>query len=687
MKRITALIISMIFIASLIPDTISANDLPTYSLAKQQVADYMEQAKALYASNTDYTESLAPDLYYSISADAECDRPNPVKLTWNGLPGAQSYTLYISTSENFDTNNTLVYENISATSYEVYHLFVNTLYYWKAVGNNGASTPVGSFKTDNTIRFIDVDGMRNVRDIGGWNGLNQGLVYRGCEINAVTQNSDGTYFAATEAGKKTMLEDMKIKTDLDLRGMGDDSGNITQSPLGDTVNWVSNGLGSYISCLKEENMYKFKNALRVFANSDNYPIYFHCYGGADRTGTIAFLVEALAGASEVDLSIDFEATTFSHKVGYRRRNHESDIRALVVTGNNGDGVKTYKPFREYEGTNINEHVESYVRHIGLNTQEISNIKSILAGNGVTFFSTDDVSTGNNVAVTLKNLGTHTVKSITNSNGEVDFNLNGNVLIANIDKEDTYKITFDDDTTLSFDALTPVYPEITLSKNVESSESKRIECEHLVATNSNDGVTGVVNKDGKRIGLPNSRYGEWIINVDEAGIYNLSLIANTNYTGAQVKLSLIEGDTVCDIGTVDLVCDGQHQDCITYPMTTVLPAVNFKSGENRIRLTIISSGTVSMDCINYNLSSKIANKIDGGIYSIKADLSAMGEGLQNNVTLFAGVFNGNTLEKAYIKDVANGTAAINEIETIEGDTLKVFVWVKGSLIPLMPNIDY
>ena len=232
-----------------------------------------------------------------------------------------------------------------------------------------------------------------------------------------------------------------------------------------------------------------------------------------------------------------------------------------------------------------------------------------------------------------------------------------------------------------------YPEITLSKNVESSESKRIECEHLVATNSNDGVTGVVNKDGKRIGLPDSRYGEWIINVDEAGIYNLSLIANTNYTGAQVKLSTIEGDTVCYIGTVDLVCDGQHQDCITYPMTTVLPAVNFKSGENRIRLTIISDGTVSMDCINYNLSSKIADKVDGGKYSLKADLSMLGENAKENAVLFAGVFNGTTLLKAYLENVTDSSATINGIETNAGEILKVFVWNKTSLIPLMPNIDY
>ena len=39
-------------------------------------------------------------------------------------------------------------------------------------------------------------------------------------------------------------------------------------------------------------------------------VYFHCAEGADRTGTLAFLIEALLGVSESDLSKDYELTTF-----------------------------------------------------------------------------------------------------------------------------------------------------------------------------------------------------------------------------------------------------------------------------------------------------------------------------------------------------------------------------------------
>ena len=40
-------------------------------------------------------------------------------------------------------------------------------------------------------------------------------------------------------------------------------------------------------------------------------MYFHCHGGSDRTGTLAFLLEGLLGVSESDLSKDFELTYYS----------------------------------------------------------------------------------------------------------------------------------------------------------------------------------------------------------------------------------------------------------------------------------------------------------------------------------------------------------------------------------------
>jgi protein tyrosine/serine phosphatase len=59
----------------------------------------------------------------------------------------------------------------------------------------------------------------------------------------------------------------------------------------------------------------------AFANPDNYPIFYHCRGGADRTGSYAFILGALYGMNFDDLILEYELTSLSIW-GTRIRNHE-----------------------------------------------------------------------------------------------------------------------------------------------------------------------------------------------------------------------------------------------------------------------------------------------------------------------------------------------------------------------------
>jgi protein-tyrosine phosphatase len=59
----------------------------------------------------------------------------------------------------------------------------------------------------------------------------------------------------------------------------------------------------------------------TFANPENYPIYYHCRGGADRTGSYSFILGALYGMSLNDLFLEYELTSLSIW-GTRVRNHK-----------------------------------------------------------------------------------------------------------------------------------------------------------------------------------------------------------------------------------------------------------------------------------------------------------------------------------------------------------------------------
>ncbi len=278
------------------------------------------------------------------------------------------------------------------------------------------------------------DGARNVRDIGGWNGLNQGWAFRGSELDLV-----GTHgLQLTEAGRKVMHDDLGIKTDLDFR-----TTELTESPIGSDVQFINDyRIGNYTSAFAYKSAL-YSGVIKTFADIDNYPIYFHCWGGADRTGTVAFILEAMCGVSEADLSVDFELTSFSNFGARYRFDYGTYLFASTVA-----------KLKEYEGDSLQEKAENYaITNLDLTRAEVSNIQSILSGNAVVFENKDiTVATGRKTKAALKNLGAHTVSSVKVNNTDAEFSLNENILYIKTNESGEGIITFEDGNILKFNAL-------------------------------------------------------------------------------------------------------------------------------------------------------------------------------------------------------------------------------------------
>ena len=219
----------------------------------------------------------------------------------------------------------------------------------------------GDLPCGGRVRWVDVEGARNVRDIGRWNGLRAGRVYRGSELESSRDHG----LDVTEKGRGQLVGRMGVRTDLDLRG-AHESRLDGKSALGEGVRYVRIGLAAYTNIFRKAELLKCAAALRVFANPSNYPVYFHCYGGADRTGTLAFLLEGLCGASEADLAVDYELTSYA-PFGLRERT---------------DGPCAYRSLvREMEkrpGARLADKIAHFVRHeLGLSESEIATIREEL----------------------------------------------------------------------------------------------------------------------------------------------------------------------------------------------------------------------------------------------------------------------------------------------------------------------
>ena len=228
------------------------------------------------------------------------------------------YTIEVSESQDFTNPMTFTASNSPLTLPGT--LFPGHTYYWRVKDSSDQLVvTIERFIVDGTypVRTLFVDGVSNVRDAGGWtakdgNKVLYGKIVRGGRLRDITED-----------GKKTFLEDLGIKTELDLRGDG--VSDISDSRL----TYIKQGLNQYTMLVpnyispiiqgKGDLRYGFDTTtpdaiskiFDVLADSSNYPIYYHCNAGADRTGSLTYLINGLLGVSYEDLTRDFELTTFS----------------------------------------------------------------------------------------------------------------------------------------------------------------------------------------------------------------------------------------------------------------------------------------------------------------------------------------------------------------------------------------
>ena len=262
------------------------------------------------------------------------DKNLGVDLEFDVKEGYEADEYKVLVSEKQDMSNAKEIKT-SGNKVNINNLFVNTEYYWKVVAGNEESE-IGTFTTGDYPRWItcrsltgeeDGRGIYNVRDLGGYmtesgKRVKQGLVYRGGEITTMT--SSGHYNTITEVAKKAFREDMGMVggIELDLRGTSDITDGYKACGFAENgdIDYVMHAIKSY-----EETFTKTRSEVapifEILKNADTKPVYFHCFGGADRTGTIGFLLNGLLGVSYEDLVIDFELTSYSSINNEHIRNH------------------------------------------------------------------------------------------------------------------------------------------------------------------------------------------------------------------------------------------------------------------------------------------------------------------------------------------------------------------------------
>ena len=165
----------------------------------------------------------------------------------------------------------------------------------------------------------------NVRDLGGWacdgGTVKYGLLIRGGKLSA--------------ADRAVLVGELGVQHDLDLRGReGGGSGDepeMTESPLGSDVWYTRTQQYAWYALTPVATWQAYLRCV-IDAVTHREPVYFHCTAGADRTGTLACVLEGLLGMSQSNIDKDYELTTFYSGSGSdatARRRNESDWKGLI----------------------------------------------------------------------------------------------------------------------------------------------------------------------------------------------------------------------------------------------------------------------------------------------------------------------------------------------------------------------
>ena len=294
---------------------------------------------------------------------------NPITLTWNyELPEGKEVSKYsVIFGQNKDLSDGYHVDGNNEESISFHNPFLGRNYY-KLVAtftdNTTDETPIRHFEVDATYpRNLTISGMTNCRDIGGritedGAKIKQGLIYR-----TSGKNQNGSL---TDATTEEMINHLGVKNEINLAGDSNSYNlNLEGTTLITACRMDTSSTGGFHHFSR--NTEAVKNFFEILEDENNYPLFYHCKIGTDRTGLCSVLLGGLLGLSLDDIYQDYLFSNFG-KIGEKRG---------IGTGDSHDMLKYVDDLLAMSGKSFKNKVYNTLLSIGLSRETLDKVISNL----------------------------------------------------------------------------------------------------------------------------------------------------------------------------------------------------------------------------------------------------------------------------------------------------------------------
>lgn len=309
---------------ALMATTLSARKkvVEQFNVENPAVQQYMRESNSTFSEK----EGVLARAFFDEKRDYRPDQPEAKILSF----ACQQPVAKVQMATDKQFKNLLLDVSVQTVngkgSYKLTNLIPGEHYYYR-VTSDGKTLCKGDFMAVGQLRMIAIDKGFNIRDLGGWKGLNgkhirYGWIYRGASVGGT--DKDGNESTLPLADQQE-LHRIGIRAHLDLRaptnkGKYAGEGSLHSYSLGRTTlleadyNNTMTDYGAY----NQDATVVSDLAWIIQKLKEGKPVYFNCRQGADRTGTIAFVIEGLLGCYDHpsagggnQMAMDYELTGFS----------------------------------------------------------------------------------------------------------------------------------------------------------------------------------------------------------------------------------------------------------------------------------------------------------------------------------------------------------------------------------------